>query len=111
MRDRRPLLAAAALLLAPLLSCASSPDSAWGEFSAAWSDAASDSKDLFGKHFFNADANDPYATAPATDGSGSVAARFFLDHGVSEGQRVPRHGENRGESAGGDLWDWLLDRD
>jgi hypothetical protein len=111
MRDRRPLLAAAALALAPLLSCASSPDGAWGEFSGAWSDAASDTKELFGKHFLSMDGDDPYATAPTSDDSGSVASRLLFDRGAPQSHRVPRQGQYRHENSAGDLWDWLLDQD
>ncbi len=116
MRHHRLLASAAALLLlAPLFSCASEPDSAWGQFAGAWEESYQDSKALVGKHFLNCDPDDPYARdggwSAQGDDAGELAGQVFFARRPPGDVRVPRHGEGRSEHAAGDFWAWMLDID
>lgn len=112
MSQRRLLaLILAACTLPALTSCATEQ----GSFADAWADSYDDTTDVFGKHFFNQDAADPYArqdgwTAQAGN-TEARASRLLLNTGVPEPTRVPRQGQDRGDNGMQSFWDWLIDND
>jgi len=114
MSHRRLLtLILAACALPSLTSCSSEPEE--GSFADAWADCYDDTKDVFGKSFFNYDPEDPYARKDgwaAQAGNGETqASRLIFNSGVDSGTRVPRVNQSRTESSGRNFWNWLMDND